>query len=226
MPYVVLPLVFSFLAGCRSIGLNPPEIDSQATFAAYRTNEGLTIARIEGGKTGTIDAAGWSGLVPTYHVVVDGRDVGELQVPTTAHVEVRETNRPDLPSHGEVVPTWDDGAIRLTIRPGTGDALRTRTFHRVGTTAGLSLLTRNMISGLDMRGTYRSDLRGPGDTVVGWLQVHIWEPSGQRVFEGVFPHGFPAADAAAAALALDSEVDWIRRYAIDTSRGNAGGMNR
>jgi hypothetical protein len=58
MPHFVLPLVLSFLAGCRSIGLSPPEIDSQATFAAYRTNEGLTIARIEGGKTGTIDAAG------------------------------------------------------------------------------------------------------------------------------------------------------------------------
>jgi hypothetical protein len=225
-PRVVLALVLSFLAGCSAMGLAPPEIDSQATFAAYRTSEGLTIARIEGGKTGTIDALGWSGLVPTYRVDVGGVSVGELRVPSTAHVEARSTDPPDRRSHGEVVPDWDDGAIRLTIRSGTGDTLRTRTFHRVGTSAGLSLLTRNMLSGLDMRGTYRSDLRGPGDSVVGWLQVHIWEPSGQRVFEGKFPQGFPVVDAAAAALALDSEVDWIRRYAIDTSRGNAGGMAR
>jgi hypothetical protein len=219
---VAVPL----LAGCAAMGLSPPEIDSQATFAAYRTNEGLTIARIEGGKTGTIDAAGWSGLVPTYHVVVAGQSVGELHVPSTAQVEVRATAPPDRPLHGEIQPSWDDGAIRLTMRPGTGDILRTRTFHRVGTTAGLSLLTRNMITQLDMRGTYRSDLRGPGDAVVGWLQVHFWEPSGQRVYEAVFPPGFPAADAAAAAIALESEVDWIRRYAIDTSRGNAGGITR
>jgi hypothetical protein len=61
--------------------------------------------------------------------------------------------------------------------------------------------------------------------VVCWLQVHIWEPSGQRPFEGKFPPGFPVADAAAA-LSLDSEVDWIRRYAIDSSRSAAGGMGR
>jgi hypothetical protein len=216
---VALPL----LAGCPQLGLSPPEVDSQATFAAYRTSKGLTILRAQHGKTGTIDAVGWSGLVPTYRVDVGERLVGELRVPSTAQVEARAT---DPPLHGEVDPTWDDGAIRLTIRPGTGDTLRTRTFHRVGTTAGLSVLTRNMISELDMRGTYRSDLRGAGDTVVGWLQVHIWEPSGQRFFEGEFPPDFPVADAAAAALSLDSEVDWIRRYAIDTTRGAAGGMVR
>jgi hypothetical protein len=225
MPRAVLPVMVSVLAGCSAMGLSPPEIDSRATFAAYRTSEGLTIARTEGGKTGTIDALGWSGLVPTYRVVVGGVSLGELRVPSTARVEVRSTDPPDRPSHGEIVPDWDDGAIRLAIRPGTGDTLRTRTFHRVATTAGLTVLTRNMLSQADMRGTYRSDLRGPVDSVVGWLQVHIWEPSGQRVFEGAFPRGFPVADAAAAALALDSEVDWIRRYAFDLSRG-AGSVVR
>jgi hypothetical protein len=46
------------LAGCAQMGLSPPEVDSQATFAAYRTSRGVTILRVEHGKTGTIDAVG------------------------------------------------------------------------------------------------------------------------------------------------------------------------
>jgi hypothetical protein len=69
-----------------------------------------------------------------------------------------------------------------------------------------------MISGLDMR-TYRSDA---GDTVVAGSCT---EPSGSvsRVCSAR-----PAADVAAAP-SRSVELDWIRRYAIDTTRGNAGG---
>jgi len=44
----------------------------------------------------------------------------------------------------------------------------------------------------------------------------------------VFPDGFPTADAAAAALALDSEVTWIQRYVLDVNRGmsSSPGMQR
>jgi hypothetical protein len=141
-------------------------------------------------------------------------------VPSTAQVVVRAagTGAPE----GGVDPSWDDNAIRLTIRQAGGARLRTRTFRAAETTSGLSLPTRNAQTTLDLRGTYRSDLRD-GDAIVGWLQVRVWEPSGRRVYEGVFPQGFPVADAAAAALALDSEIDWIKRYVYDTNRGLLGG---
>lgn len=219
----VATLVLAALAGCsyRALGLAPPEIDPKATFAAYRTHDGLAIARAEGGLTGTIDAAGWSDLAPAYRVALGGNVVGELRVPSPGRIEVRAPGTGAVV--GEVQPSWDDGAIRLAIRPTGGDLLRTRTFRAAETTSGLSILTRNAQSSLDLRGTYRSDLRDAGDHVVGWLQVRVWEPSGRRVYEAVFPAGFPVADAAAAALALDSEIDWIKRYVLDAIRGSTGG---
>src|SRR5262249_17424168 len=110
----------------------------------------------------------------------------------------------------------------LTIRSSSGATLKTRSFRQVGTGPGLSLLSRAMQSELDMRGTYRSDLRDHDGTLVGWLQVKIWEPSTRPVYEAVFPQGFPAADAAAAAVSLDSEINWIRRNATGTIRGRTG----
>ncbi len=214
------------LTGCfyRALGLAPPEFDSKATFAAYRTHDGLEIARAEGGLSGTADAAGWSGLTPTYHLVLGGHPVAELQVLSPGRVDVRAAGTGA--GDGQVEPSWDDGAIRLTIRTANGDRLRTRTFRAAETTSGLSRLTRNVQTDLDMRGTYRSDLRDAGDEIVGWLQVKVWEPSGRRVYEGVFPAGYPVADAVAAALALDAEVDWIKRYAYDATRGSMGQLGR
>ena len=162
-------------------------------------------------------------MAPAYRVEVGGRTVAQLRVPSTALVDVQAGG-----TRGEVQPSWDDGAVRLAIRPTGGELLRTRSFRSVETTSGLSLLTRNAQTTLDMRGTYRSDLRDADDGVVGWLQVHVWEPSGRHVYEAVFPDGFPTADAAAAALALDSEVAWIRRWVLDANRGTSAspGMGR
>src|SRR5262249_51155268 len=60
-----------------------------ATFAAYRTHDGLAIARAEGGAAGTVDAAGWSGLAAADRVEVGGEVIGELRVPSTAQLEIR-----------------------------------------------------------------------------------------------------------------------------------------
>jgi len=214
------------LAGClyRTLGLEPPEFDSNATFAAYRTHDGLAIARAEGGSSGTLDAAGWSGLTPTYHLRLGDVPVAELQVPTTAQVVIRGPG--GGASEGGVDPSWEDGAIRLVIRDATGERLHTRRFRAPEYTPGLRLLTRAAQTSLDMRGTYRSDLIDAHDAVVGWLQARVWEPSGRRVYEGVFPQGYPVAAAAAAALALDSEIDWIKRFVFDATRGSTGAITR
>jgi hypothetical protein len=221
---VAATTVLAVLAGCATLGLAPPKLDPQATFAAYRTPDGLAIARAEGEATGTIDAAGWSGLAPAYRVRVGGRTIAELLVPSTARVEVEAPAGGAV--QGEVAPSWDDGAIRLAIRPKSGDPLHTRKFRRVGTSSGLSILTRNALTSLALRGTYRSDLRDDADRVVGWLQVRVWEPSGRNVYEAVFPPRFPLPAAAAAVLALDSELIWIKRYVFDTTQGATGGLER
>jgi len=118
-----------------------------------------------------------------------------------------------------VDPSWEDGAIRLTIRPATGPTLHTHSFRRVDVTSGLGVLSRNMQSTLDLRGDYRSDLREKDEHVVGWLQVRAWEPSAQRVYEAVFPQGFSVVDICAAVVALDSEVEFIRRTLSDANTG-------
>src|SRR4029077_1206939 len=110
----------------RGMGLSPPEIDSKATFAAYRTHDGFNIARVNGQQTGTIDGAGWSGLAPTFRVEVDHKDEATLSVPSTAHVTVRLA---DGTYGGSVDRSWVDGAIRLTLRPATGAKLHTRNFR-------------------------------------------------------------------------------------------------
>jgi len=51
-------------------------------------------------------------------------------------------------------------------------------------------------------------------------------PPGSACTRRCFPPGFPVADAAAAALALDSELDWIKPYVLDTLRGQAGSIAR
>jgi hypothetical protein len=225
-----LALLLLAFAGCATpdsdlrtrlgvaMGIDPPEIDKKATFAAYRTSEGFAIARIDDGRTGSIDAAGFSWLTPTFRVTVAGTDVGEVRLESTAEARVR---LPDGASGGSVDPSWDDQTLRLTIRPATGVPLHTRNFRAAEASSGWTILSRNMQASLDLRGTYRADLRDPDNHVVGWLQVRVWEPSGRRVYEAVFPQGFPPVDMAAAAVALDSEVQWIRRHVTDSFQGSA-----
>src|SRR5262249_2501547 len=147
-----LPALLLLVAGCSTeridttLGLSPPEIDRAATFAAYRTTSGLAIVRVEGGSNGTIDAIGWSGFAPAFRVQVGGRPLGGLRLPSPARVDARSA---DGASAGMVDPSWEDGAIRLTIRPATGPTLHTHSFRRVDVTSGLGVLSRNMQSTLD-----------------------------------------------------------------------------
>jgi hypothetical protein len=215
-----LALALPLVCGCSALGLSPPELDPNAQFAAYRTPDGLAIARAEGGRSGTIDAAGWASFAPQYRVRLAGEPIGELRVPSPGRVDMRAPGGAAL---GDVEPSWVDGAIQLLVKVGA-DRLRTRRFRREGVSSGLSLLTRNAQSTLDLRGTYRGEFYDDTDAQVGWLQVRVWEPSGRRVYEGVFPSGFPVLAQAAAAIALDSEIEWILRWVRDLTRGSADGV--
>jgi hypothetical protein len=215
------------LPGCmRTLWLEPPRLDPSATFSAYRTHDGFTIARAEGGKSGTIDPEGWSGWAPSFHVVLAGTTIAELRLASPAHVEIRDPGNPSAPLMGEIVPSWEDGAIRLTMRAQKQETLHTRSFRRTETTSGLAVLTRNTQITLDLRGTYRGEVRDDSSLPNGWYQVGIWEPSGRRVYESNVPRDFSVAEAAAVAVALDSEVDFIRRTASNAYRGAGGTFER
>lgn len=199
--------------GCATMGLAPPNLDPAATFAAYRESGGFVLARADG-RSGAAAAAGWSGGAPRYAVELGGERLGEVRVPSPGRAEI-------VGAHGEtgsVAPTWDDGAIRLALQVGTAGRLRTLGFRRVETSAGSTVLTRNVPSTLDLRGTYRGEWRDGAGQPVGWLQLRVWYPSGRRVYEGVFPPGYPVIGAVAAAVALDAEVEWIQRWAVPTIR--------
>jgi hypothetical protein len=127
-------------------------------------------------------------------------------------VEGRAGSGGDAPTN-RVEPSWDDGAIHLILLTSAGSPLETGFFERVGAGATAGRLKRAANSIIDMRGTYQAVLRDPGDTSVGWLRATV-DPSDtpERSHEGVFPSGVAPELAAAATLALDSEIDWIEDH--------------
>ena len=225
LPARLLPWVLLLgLPGCmRTLGLEPPRLDPSATFSAYRTHDGFTIARAEGGKSGSIDPAGWSDWAPTFRVVLAGSTIANLRLESPGHVQVRDPANPGGPLMGEIVPRWEDGAIRLTMRAPKEETLHTRSFRSTETTSGLAVLTRNTQSTLDLRGTYRAEVRDDSSLPDGWYQVGVWEPSGRRVYESNVPRDFTVVEAAAVTVALDAEVEFIRRTASNAYRGSMGG---
>ena len=77
---------------------------------------------------------------------------------------------------------------------------------------------------IDVRGTYQAALRDAKGAPVGWLRVRVgpYLPA-PRIFEGVVPAAVDPALSAAAAVALDAEIDWIEAHALDVYRGDGGG---
>jgi hypothetical protein len=61
-----------------------------------------------------------------------------------------------------------------------------------------------------------------GPARVGLGTEATWH-AGPREVDCSYDPLISMADAAAAALALDSEIDWIKRYVYDTNRGLLGG---
>ena len=121
----------------------------------------------------------------------------------------------------DVEPAWDDGAIRLTLRPASGVPLRSGLFKRIGG-SGYSVLSRNAQTLLDVHGTYRADILDANNRHVGWWGVHIAEPFEPRLFEGVVP-GVSLVMDSGVTVALNSEIDWIEDHTLDVYRGTSSG---
>ena len=127
---------------------------------------------------------------------------------------------------GSVEPSWEDNAIRLTLR--SGDVVyRSDLFARTVVGGGPPQLSRTAQTVLEVRGTYRAALRDAKGAEKGWLRVKITSYSqAARIYDGVVPPELGPGVAAAVAVALDSEIDWIESHAIDVYRGAEGGPLR
>jgi hypothetical protein len=197
------------------------ELNPQATFAAHQVHAGFVLDRLQPDTTGVVEQANvinW-GFVPEFRVRTAAGDVGDLRLTAPASVTVRETR---VQEAGDVDPSWDNGAIRFTLRPATGPPLRFGPFERIDGGAGYSVLSRNALTLLDVEGVYRSTVFDTHDQPVGWWEVKIVEPFRPHVFAGVVPGTSPVAQAGVM-LALNSEIDWIENHVLDVWRGMSGG---
>src|SRR5882724_5514543 len=109
------------------------------------------------------------------------------------------------PVIGRIVPAWDDNELRLTIEPAGEAAVRTTVFERASGD-GNGALDRGTSTRAALQGTYRAALTSTRGADAGWLSVDI-EPDGGTRFAGDLPGAIPPALAAAAAAAIDREVD-------------------
>jgi len=219
LPFVAL---LTATLGCGPVVVPASNLSSGATFAAHQVHNGFVIDRLQGGGSGVVESARWMNWPgsPQFRVRAEKATLGDLWLISPAHVEVQESAVPRRA--GDVEPSWNDGAIRLTLRPATGGPLRSSVFTRIGGGSGYSVLSRNAQTLLDVRGTYRAEILDASNRRVGWWEVHIAEPFEPRLFEGTVPEVSPAMEAGMT-LALNSEIDWIEDHALDVYRGTSGG---
>ena len=201
----------------------PVSVDPAASFAAHLDHGGLTVDRLERGRSGNLRAPSWLRLpgAPTFVLEDAERQRVAALWRSGSEVTVRPTVSEDAPVTGRVRPGWDEGAIRLVLEPSNGDALHTDVFARQGTGMGPSTLTRAAETVIDVRGVYEAPVRDGKGASVGWLRVRVSPyQTAPRIYEAALPTSVPPALAAASAAALDAEIDWIESHATNVYRGS------
>jgi len=198
------------------------DISSNAdqTFAAHDEHARLAIDRVQREGAGEIVAPGW--LRPPgapLELRAGGRRLAALRPIGPGAVQVQTTGGGQPRAIGDVEPRWENGAIRLVLRAADGERFETGLFERVSAAGAPEHLSRAAETILDVRGTYRAILSDPRGTPVGWLRVEV-DSWGARSHAGALPEAVTPGLAAAAALALDSEIDWIETHSLDVYRGS------
>ncbi len=199
------------VAGCVLPHEAPATIDPTVTFAAHESHGGIVIDRMQGGQPAVLVPRSswrfWSG--PVYLLDEGGVTGGALAVTSPAHVVVRPDLRADAPVIDRVEPDWENGAVRLTLEPASGPALRTDVFARTSGGAGPSALSRQAQLSLDVPGTYEAAIHSPDGHPAGWIRVSIDGRNGPARYEAVLPPSVDEPLAAAAVQALSSEIAFI-----------------
>jgi len=190
---------------------------SAATFSARETHRGLLIDRADG-TTGILVANGWFRRPDEPALVYreGGVAVAGVWESGPAVAVVRSGTSEKAPVIGRIVPSWNDGELRLTIEPAGGAAVQTTVFERVSG-GGTATLDRETSTSIALEGTYRATLHATGGGDAGWLGVDIDREGGTR-FSGDLPAAIPPALAAAAAAAVEGEVDLIYGNVVDVPR--------
>jgi len=117
---------------------------------------------------------------------------------------VRSGTSEKAPVIGRIVPSWNDGELRLTIEPAGGAAVRTTVFERTSG-GGAAALDRGTETRIALQGTYRATLHATGGGDAGWLSVDI-DPEGATRFSGDLPPAIPPALAAAFARIQNEQL--------------------
>jgi hypothetical protein len=189
---------------------------SAEAFSARLTHRGLVVDRSDGAQ-GRLVSKGWfrrSGE-PTLVYREGTETAGVWQTGPEAAV-VRSGTTDGSPLLGRIVPTWkDDDELRLTIEPAGATAIRTSVFKRESG-GGAATLDRDTSTRAQLAGAYRATLQSTAGDDVGWLRVSI-DAEGATQFTGDLPSTIPPALAAAAAAAIDGEVDFIYGNVTDVS---------
>jgi len=185
---------------------------SAATFSARETHRGLLIDRA-GGAMGKLTSNGWFRRPgePTLVYREGGVTVAGVWEGSPDAAVVRSGTSETAPLIGRIVPSWKDGKLSLTIEPAGGAAVQTTVFKRA---SGDGALDRNTSTREALEGSYRAALQATGGKDAGWLSVDVNAEGGTR-FSGDLPASIPPALAAAAAAAVEDEVDFIYGNVVD-----------
>jgi hypothetical protein len=211
-------LIAALVVGSGCLRPTQLSVAPDVTFAAHQHHTGLIIDRLPGGSGGELTPPRfrWSSD-PSFVLQSGDRTLAALWLVAPAAVEVRHTEDESSPVTASVQPGWDDNAIRLTLRENGEPVWRTDVFQRTeGVSAPLSRAARDV---LDVRGTFRADVRDSKGEPVGWLRVQVgpYAPS-SRIYDGVLPTTVSGPLAVAAAAALSSEIDWIMQHTLNVYR--------
>jgi len=184
---------------------------SAATFSAQETHRGLRIDGA-GGATGKLTSNGWFRRAGEAAFVYreGGKTVAGVWVGSSDAAVVRSGTSESAPVIGRIVPAWKDGKLSLTIEPTGGAAVQTTVFQRG---SGGGALDRGTSTWEALQGSYRATLQAGGKDA-GWLSVDV-SPEGGARFSGDLPASIPPALAAAAAAAIEDEVNYIYGNVID-----------
>ena len=187
---------------------------SAATFSARETHRGLIVDRADG-TAGSLVSNGWfrrSGE-PTLVYREGGVAVAGVWEAGPGAVVVRSGTTEKAPVLARIIPSWDDNALRLTIEPAGGMAVRTTVFERASG-GGAPALNRGTSTWEALKGTYRASLQSAAGGTAGWLSVDV-DAEGATRFSGDLPPTLPPALTAAVAAAVESEVDFIYGNVVD-----------
>jgi len=172
--------------------------DPEPTFTAHAIHGGVAIDHMTGGEPTVLEPTGWVHWPgdPTL-VMRGGRHPLGLWLVETGHVVVRDGTTEDSPVIARVEPSWDNNAIRLTLRPADGPPIQSDVFERVGVGAAYSMLTRLANSSTEVPGTYQAAMRTSDGAEVGWLRVTVGGRPGSILWQGDLPASIDEVLAAA-----------------------------